>query len=64
MRSKQPIKKICEYCKKEFEAGKATVRYCSHKCNSQALKDAKRKEVVQLTEALKPTYTQMPKPSF
>ena len=52
MRSKQPIKKICEYCKKEFEAGKATVRYCSHKCNNQALKDAKRSEVVQLTETL------------
>ncbi len=52
MKSKQLIKKICEYCKKDFEAGKATVRYCSHKCNSQALKDAKRKEVVQLTESL------------
>ena len=52
MRSKQPIKKICEYCKQEFDAGKVTVRYCSHKCNSQALKDVKRKAVVQLTEAI------------
>jgi len=52
MRSKQPIKKICEYCKQEFEAGKATVRFCSHKCSNQALRDAKRKEVVQLTETL------------
>lgn len=51
-RAKHLIKKLCEYCGSEFEAGKATVRYCSHKCNSRALKDAKRKEVIQLTEEL------------
>jgi excisionase family DNA binding protein len=52
VRSKQTIKKICEYCGNEFDAGKSTVRYCSHKCNSKAYKEAKRKEVVQLTEEL------------
>jgi len=51
-RTKQTIKKVCEYCRNEFQAGKATSRYCSHKCNSAALKDAKRKEIIQFTESL------------
>ena len=51
-RSKQTIRKLCEHCGNEFDAGKATVRYCSHKCNSNAFKLAKRKEVIQLTETL------------
>ena len=51
-KAKQTIRKLCEHCGNEFDAGKATVRYCSHKCNSAALKDAKRKEVIQLTESL------------
>lgn len=52
MRAKHSIKKVCEYCNIEFEANKSTTRYCSHRCNSRALKDAKRNEVVQLTEKL------------
>lgn len=51
-RAKKTIRKLCEHCENEFDAGKATVRYCSHKCNSAALKAAKRKEVIQLTESL------------
>ena len=51
-RAKQTIRKVCEHCKSEFEAGKATARYCSHRCNSAALKDAKRKEIIQHTESL------------
>ena len=51
-KAKQSIKKLCEYCSNEFYAGKATVRYCSHRCNSRALKDSKRKEVIQFTEEL------------
>jgi excisionase family DNA binding protein len=52
MNSKHSIKKICEYCHNEFEANKLTTRYCSHNCNSKALKDAKRNEVIQLTVKL------------
>lgn len=52
MKAKNGIKKVCEYCNNQFEASKSTTRYCSHKCNSKALKDAKRKEVIQLTEKL------------
>ena len=52
MKAKYGIKKVCEYCNIEFEASKSTTRYCSHQCNSRALKDAKRNEVIQLTEKL------------
>ena len=52
MRSKQVIHKICEYCGNDFEAGRLTSRYCSHNCNRMALKESKRKEVIQQTEAL------------
>ncbi len=52
MKAKHSIKKVCEYCNIEFEASKSTTRYCSHKCNSRALKDVKRNEVIQLTEKL------------
>jgi len=51
-RAKQTIRKVCEHCRNEFEAGKATSRYCSHKCNSAALKAAKRKEVIRHIESL------------
>ena len=51
-KAKQTIRKLCEHCGNEFEAGKATVRYCSHRCNSAALKNAKRKEIIQYTESL------------
>lgn len=28
------VRKICEYCHKEFDARTTTTRFCSHKCNS------------------------------
>jgi len=49
---KQPVKKICEYCGKEFEAGKTTTRCCSDYCSKRAYKDAKRKEALKSTENL------------
>jgi excisionase family DNA binding protein len=52
MKTNHPIKKICEYCGKEFEANKRTVRYCSHTCNSKAYNETQRKQVVALTEIL------------
>ncbi|KAA6316773.1 hypothetical protein EZS27_032967 [termite gut metagenome] len=52
MKTNHPIKKICEYCGKEFEANKRTVRYCSHTCNSKAYNETQRKQVIALTEAL------------
>ena len=52
MRAKEPIKKICEYCGKEFDAYTQTARYCSHACNSKAYKENKRNEVIALTSSL------------
>jgi excisionase family DNA binding protein len=46
-KAKQSIKKICEYCGKEFEAWKTTTRCCSDYCNKRAYKVAKRKEVIE-----------------
>ena len=51
-KSKLPIKKICEYCGKEFEAGRITSRCCSGYCNKRAYKDAKRKKTVVTVENL------------
>lgn len=51
MRAKVTIRKICEYCGKEFNASKKTVRYCSHLCNSKSYKEAQRLKVVKHTEA-------------
>lgn len=52
MRAKELIKKLCDYCGKEFSASRQDVRYCSHGCNSKAYRETKRKEVVALTETL------------
>ncbi len=52
MRAKEPIKKLCEYCGKEFHASRQDVRYCSHNCNRKAYKEIKRKEVITLTESM------------
>jgi predicted nucleic acid-binding Zn ribbon protein/transposase len=49
-RLKQPVRKHCEYCGKEFEAGKTTTRCCSDYCSKRAYKEAKRKKVAELTE--------------
>lgn len=32
------IKKICEWCGKEFEAQKVSTRFCSHRCANFAYK--------------------------
>lgn len=32
------VKRICEYCHKEFDARTTTTRFCSHKCNSSNYK--------------------------
>lgn len=50
MRAKQSIRKICEFCRSEFDASRSSAKYCSHKCNSQALKEKKRIQVKELTE--------------
>ena len=52
MKTQKGIRLVCEYCNTEFEAKKATTRYCSLKCNNRAYKERKRKEVIQLTEEL------------
>lgn len=51
-KAKQPIKKICEYCGKEFLAWRTSSRYCSHTCNSRAYKAERRKKAVELSEGL------------
>ena len=45
------IKKICEWCGKEFEAQKVSTRFCSHRCANLAYKRAIRKKRVQTTES-------------
>lgn len=32
------IKKICEWCGKEFEAQKVSTRFCSHRCANKSRK--------------------------
>lgn len=32
------VRRICEYCHKEFDARTTTTRFCSHKCNSRNYK--------------------------
>ena len=38
-------KKVCLFCRKEFDAQKRTTKYCSHTCNSRAYKANKRNEL-------------------
>ncbi|MDE5822329.1 MAG: helix-turn-helix domain-containing protein [Paramuribaculum sp.] len=38
------IKKVCEWCGKEFEAQKCSTRYCCKRCAEHAYKDRKRQE--------------------
>ena len=45
------IKKICEWCGKEFEAQKVSTRFCSHRCANFAYKRTIRKKRVQTTES-------------
>lgn len=44
------IKKVCEWCGEIFYAQKTTTRYCSHRCNSKAYKEASRNKRIQKTE--------------
>lgn len=52
MRAKEPIKKICEFCGREFDAYTQNARYCSHDCNRKAYREIKRKEVISLTSTI------------
>ncbi|WP_134087881.1 helix-turn-helix domain-containing protein [Olivibacter sp. XZL3] len=48
MSSNIVIKRICEYCGKEFDARTTVTRFCSHTCNRRAYKAIKRGEKVQV----------------
>lgn len=43
------IKRICEFCLKEFTAKTTKTRYCSHKCNSRGYKALARNEKVDVS---------------
>ena len=45
------IKKICEWCGKEFEAQKCSTRFCCKRCAEHAYKDRQRHKRKQETEA-------------
>lgn len=44
------IKKVCEWCGEVFYAQKTTTRYCLHRCNSRAYKEAARNKRIRETE--------------
>lgn len=46
------IKKICEWCGKEFEAQKCSTRFCCKRCAEYAYKDRQRHKRKQETEAM------------
>lgn len=46
MSSNIRIARICQFCGQEFEAKTTITKYCSHKCNSRALKAKIRNEKV------------------
>ena len=48
--SKTKIKKVCEWCGTTFYAQKVTTRYCSHRCNNLAYKEAIRQKRIQEVE--------------
>ena len=49
--SKMKIKKVCEWCGTTFYAQKLTTRFCSHRCNNLAYKEAVRQKRIQEVEA-------------
>ena len=49
--SKMKIKKVCEWCGTTFYAQKLTTRFCSHRCNNLAYKEAIRQKRIQEVEA-------------
>ena len=48
--SKTKIKKVCEWCGTTFYAQKLTTRFCSHRCNNLAYKEAVRQKRIQEVE--------------
>ena len=48
--SKMKIKKVCEWCGITFYAQKLTTRFCSHRCNNLAYKEAVRQKRIQEIE--------------
>ena len=48
--SKMKIKKVCEWCGTTFYAQKLTTRFCSHRCNNLAYKEAVRQKKIQEVE--------------
>lgn len=44
------IKKVCEWCGATFYAQKLTTRFCSHRCNNLAYKEAVRQKKIQEVE--------------
>ncbi|NBH87718.1 MULTISPECIES: helix-turn-helix domain-containing protein [Bacteroidales] len=48
--SKMKIKKVCEWCGITFYAQKLTTRFCSHRCNNLAYKEAVRQKRKQEVE--------------
>lgn len=46
MSSTIDVKKICEFCGKEFIAHKTSTRYCSHRCSNLHYKQKKREDKV------------------
>lgn len=48
--SKMKIKKVCEWCGITFYAQKLTTRFCSHRCNNLAYKEAIRQKRIQEVE--------------
>lgn len=48
--SKMKIKKVCEWCGTTFYAQKLTTRFCSHRCNNLAYKEAIRQKRIQEVE--------------
>ena len=48
--SKMKIKKVCEWCGTTFYAQKLTTRFCSHRCNNLAYKEAARQKRIQEVE--------------
>ena len=42
--SKIEVKKVCQFCGKEFIAHKLSTRFCSHKCSQRSYKVRLRKQ--------------------
>ena len=43
------IRRVCEWCGKEFTAQTVKTQYCSKLCNNRAYKHRKRQECIELT---------------